>query len=55
MVGAWNVARNDPTPAAHALLSLFGITDPTQQQEVGGLLVAEFMLRVIHALDKKPR
>lgn len=53
MVGRWTAARRDPSAASQAILSLFGITEPTTDQEVGSLLVSEFMLRVIHALDRK--
>lgn len=53
MVTRWRAARDDPWLAAEALLALMGVTAPTQNQQVGALLVSEFGLRVIHALERK--
>lgn len=46
MVGRHQAARNDPYEASRALLALLRIDDPSVEQEVGALLVAEFVLKV---------
>ena len=53
MVGVQRQARRDPLVASRCLLSLFGIVDPTTDQSVGALLVAEMILRVNGALGGK--
>lgn len=51
MVGRLKAARADPYTASRTVLALLGIEQPTVDQEVGALVVSEFMLRVIHTLS----
>lgn len=39
--------------AADTFLALIGIEQPTEKQHAGALLLAEFVLRVSHALTKE--
>lgn len=48
MVASYRRARRNRFLAADALLALQGITDPTEAQQVGAVLEAEFRLKVIH-------
>ena len=50
MVGDLRIAR-DPLVAAHSLLALLGIDEPTPPQRVGSRLVALFLLKVIAFLS----
>ena len=50
MVAGYRRARRNRFLAADALLAVRGITEPTEQQEIGALIEAEFMLKVIRTL-----
>lgn len=47
MVGPWRAARTDPLVASEAILSLFAIHDPTQEQRVGALLLGEALVKYL--------
>jgi hypothetical protein len=53
MVGRYQAARVDPYLASHGVLALLGIERPTVDQEVGALVVSEFIVRVIGFLSPK--
>jgi hypothetical protein len=46
MVASYRAARRNRFLAADALLAVRGITNPTDQQQVGALIEAEYMLKV---------
>ena len=53
MVRAFHRAQKDCDATSEALLQLMGIEEPTQKQQVGALIISQFMLRVINALEAK--
>lgn len=50
MVASYRAARRNRYLAAESLLALRGIKDPTDEQRVGAIIEAEYMLKVIHTI-----
>lgn len=47
MVGRYRLIRSDRLLASDAVLSLFDITDPTDQQQLGAMFVTDFMSKAL--------
>lgn len=46
-------ARKDPLFASRTLLGLMHIDEPTREQEVGAILIADFITKVSRFLSKE--